>query len=208
MAVANTLGATRGSENSGTRAVPPPLPVSLRLECAPWQDLPRELLLDLRNRLTNHEGRGDRKDDGIGAGSLMRELIDDYIMGVISAQGWWVVTVWPEGSRYRGPVAWCLLRPESRSTPTMKLGFYTDPSWRKRGLGRLIVNEVLRLCNRIHIERVTASPWNITSHCFFEGAGFATMCRYNSGMGALSEMDVPNVPPARLPWRCRAPEAM
>lgn len=187
--------------------MPPPLPVSLRLEAEPWHALPKQLILDLRNRLTNSGERGDLTDVGANAGSLMRELIDDYNIGVANATDWWVITVWPQGSQHRGPVAWCLLRPEpSRYAPTFRIAVYTSPAWRKRGLGALLVNEATRLSHRLGIGRITASPWNGRSDTFFKSAGFQLVCARSEGMSALAELDVPSECPARLPWRCRPPE--
>jgi len=188
------------------RSVPPPLPVSLRLEAEPWSSLPKNLILDLRNRLTNNEGRDDRKDDGRGAGSLFRELIDDYNMGIISGHEWWAITVWPSSSFWRGPVAWMLLRPEPRYLPTLRVGTYTDPSWRNRGLGKLLNNEAMRVGHQQGYKRLVASPWNKRSDAFFRAAGYAVLCPYGGGLSALAELDIPEECPARLPWRCRPPE--
>ncbi len=194
-------------ESSGLRALPPPLPVNLRLECAEWDKLPKSLILDLRLRLTNNECRGDLKDDGHGAGSLFRELIDDYNMGVVSAKDWWAITVWPESSRFKGPIAWCLLRPEPRYTPTFRIGVYTAPEWRKRGIGRLLINESLQVAQRLGYERIIASPWNYRSLSFFRSAGLETVTLPMPGMSGLAEIDVPSEPVPRLPLRCRSPEA-
>jgi GNAT superfamily N-acetyltransferase len=167
--------------------------------------MPKNLILDLRMRLTNNECRGDYKDDGHGAGSLFKELIDDYNMGVISGQDWWAITAWPD-SRFRGPVAWCLLRPEPRYLPTLRVGTYTAPEWRRRGIGKLLMNECVRLAQRQGYERVIASPWNVQSLSFFSSAGFGIVTRHGGGMSGLAEVDVPREPVARLPWRCRPPE--
>ena len=189
------------------RSVPPPLPVSLRLECQPFSSLTRELVRDLRNRLTNSDSRGDCKDDGVGAGSLMRGLIDDantHLYG--NPDEWWVITVWPQGSQHKGPVAWCLLRPESCACPTLRCAFYTASAWRNRGIGALLVNESLHLARRLGYDRLCASPWNARSRSFFKSAGFETICAGGGGMSALVEYDVPEELPARPPWRCRQPE--
>lgn len=197
MALADSLPVTRR---------PPPLPVSLRLEAEPWTSLPKPVILALRRDLTNDGGRGDTKDDGVSAGSLFRELIDDYNLGITHADDWWAITVWPEGSRYNGPIAWMLLRPEARHLPTFRVGAYTHPAWRKRGIARLLNNEATRLAHRLGYKRLVASPWNARSDAFFRATGYAILCPYGGGMSALAEIDVPEDLPARLPWRCRSPE--
>ena len=206
MAVAISLGAPVRDEVSGVRAIPPPIPVSLRLEAEPWAKLPRELVRDLRFRLTNNEARGDTKDNGHGVSSLFKELIDDESIGVISGDDWWAITVWPAGSR-PGPVAWCLLRPEGgHRTPTFRIGSYTAPEWRSRGIGRMMVNEAARLAHRFGFHKLTASPWNKRSESFFKSAGFDIIVSPSGGgMSGLAEMYV-NSAPARVPWRCRPPE--
>ena len=149
MAAVNALAALEGLETRSLRVVsqPPPLPVSLRLESEPWIQLPKQLVLDLRLRLTNHESRGDLLDSGVGGGSRMRELIDDYGYGIQSGENWWVITVWPEGSR-PGPIAWCLLIPDERRLDSLRCAFYVDPCWRKRGIGAMLANEATRVAHR------------------------------------------------------------
>jgi len=206
MAAVNTLAALEGPETRSLRVVPqpPPLPVSLRLESEPWTALPKQLIQDLRLRLTNHECRGDVKDDGIGAGSRMRELIDDYNMGIFDGEGWWAITAWPVGSR-PGPIGWCLLTPDQYHLTTLRTAFYVDPAWRKRGIGAMLANEAARTAHRRGYNRLSASPWNRRSLSFFRSAGFTILATHASGFGGAAEILI-NEPPPRLPWRCRPPE--
>jgi GNAT superfamily N-acetyltransferase len=185
---------------------PPPLPVNLRLEAEPWERLPKQLLLSLRLNLTNSADRGDCKDDGVGAGSAFRELIDDYNMGIVPATGWWAITVWPEGSRYEGPIAWCLLRPRDNSVRSLVMGFYTHPTWRQRGIARLLNNEAARLAHQLGYKRLVASPWNERSVAFFRSVGYESIIKSGGGLHGYAELNITDERPARLPWRCRAPE--
>jgi len=185
---------------------PPPLPVSLRLEATRWGDLDRSTVNALKLNLTNNGARGDLKDDGVPAGSLFRKLIDDAQLGIANTSEWWAVTAWPGGSLYAGPVAWCLLRPEVRHLPTLRTGFYTGPQWRARGIARLLNNEAARLAHQLGYKRLVASPWNARSLAFFRAAGYGILCTYGGGMSSLAEMEI-DEKPARLPWRCRLPEA-
>jgi GNAT superfamily N-acetyltransferase len=207
MAAVNALAALEGLETRSLRVVsqPPPLPVSLRLESEPWIQLPKQLVLDLRLRLTNHESRGDLLDSGVGGGSRMRELIDDYGYGIQSGENWWVITVWPEGSR-PGPIAWCLLIPDERRLDSLRCAFYVDPCWRKRGIGAMLANEATRVAHRRGYSRLAASPWNQRSLSFFQSAGFDILATHASGFGGFAEINITGCPP-RLPWRCRPPEA-
>ena len=186
------------------RPVPPPLPVSLRLESEPWNFLSKSLVFDLRMHLTNSGDRGDLKDDGVGAGSLFRDLIDQYNDGLQSGQDWWAVTAWQSSDRLE-PIAWCLLRPESSCVvPTFRTGIYTQARWRNRGIGRILINESIRLGHRLGYSRLVASPWNQRSESFFESAGFSTIAPRCGAMSGLAEFDI-NDCPDRLPWRCRPP---
>jgi GNAT superfamily N-acetyltransferase len=198
------------------RALPPPLPVSLRLDTQPWHDVPGQLLLDLRLNLTNHVARGDRKDDGEPAGSLFRELIDDHNIGLANSEGWWIVTCWPDvmhavQPRALLPVAWMLMRPEARYLrPTFRVGAYTHPSWRQRGVGKLLNNEAVRLAHRLGYKRLVAVPWNAKSTSFFRSVGYDTPYGCDNSVHSVRpvavKLDVPDACPARLPWRCRPPE--
>jgi GNAT superfamily N-acetyltransferase len=184
----------------------PPLPVSFRLDTQPWVALSRETVGLLRVNLTNHETRGDCKDDGVPAGSQFKRLIDEANEGEVSTLDWHTVIAWPEGSRFPGPIAWCLLRPVRCYLPTLRIGTYTSPRWRRRNIGRVLINEAVRLAHQLGIQRVVASPWNDTSLGFFTSVGFEVLCRHGGGMSGLAELDVPATRPNRLPWRCRAPE--
>ncbi len=189
------------------RRSPPPLPVKFRLDAQPWSLIDKETVLLLRN-LTNHEIRGDFKDNGNGAGSLFRHLIDDVNDGTEPVEGWWAIVAWPEGSRFSGPIAWCLLRPERRHLPgpTVNLGTYVRHDWRRRGLGRALANEATRLAHLLGFKHIVASPWNKRSEAFFKGLCCNITCQYTPGMAGTAEFNVPEHRPARLPWRCRPPE--
>jgi GNAT superfamily N-acetyltransferase len=169
--------------------------------------LDKRVILDLRLNLTNSEERGDYKDDGHGAGSLFKDLIDDYNLGLNPGGDWWAITVWPEGSRFSGPVAWCLLRPRLGYVPSLVMGFYTHPNWRQRGIAKLLNNEAARLAHQLGYKRLVASPWNERSLAFFSAAGYDIITRCGGGMSGLAQLDIPEARPSRLPWRCRPPES-
>lgn len=200
MALPNYLDASRGSLRT----------VRLRLDAEPLDSLAPDLVERLARTMTNSPSRGDAADDGTDTGSRFRDMLEDYARGHLDPFGHWVVSAWPE-PRYdrQVPVAWSLLEPEwsfEDNDSPLRIGFYTDPTWRRRGLGKLLLNEILRLAHRLGTRRLIAHPWNKRSTAFFSGLGFDIVFNYQKDIGGLAEMLVPNVIPVRLPWLCRAPD--
>lgn len=177
--------------------------VSLRLETEPLDRLPHNLIMELIASLTNDERRGDHCDDGEPAGSHMRHVLDDFLTGYAKT-GHWASVAYPLGSRHRGPLAWAMLEPDYYRTDAIKVGFYCDPAWRRKGLGRLLIDECVRLAHRLGHRRLVACPWNASSHAFFLGAGFTSVNHYGEFSG-LSELEVPRALPPRPRLQCEEP---
>ncbi len=143
-----------------------------RLVAEPWSEVGRSLVLQLRLWLTNDPDRGDFKDDGVPAGSLLKEMVDDANLGIIGTDGWWVVTCWPVDETPLRPMGWCLLHPVDEA---LDVSLYVDPDWRRRGVGSDVIIEASRLARHLGCSRLLASPWNSGAAAFFSRCGFASV---------------------------------
>lgn len=133
-------------------------------------------LKELR-RLTNAASRGDLRDDGSPAGSAIRRRIDRHLKGEeLFPEDCWAVTA---RLRDRSLAGWALLmrRDEdhhgtSLSVPDGALGLYVDPTWRRCGIGSLLVQATREVARKNGMGRLLANPWNPHNSRFFEGQGF------------------------------------
>lgn len=172
----------------------------LRLEAQPLASLSKALLRTLGGQLTNSKGRGDLLDDGTFGGSGMLETVAMALQDRPTADAW-AITCWVDAPLRAAPLAWCTLATEGHChVPTLGCAFYVAPGWRRRGLGRLLVNEGTRLAHQLGYRRLIGFPWNSSSSAFYSGLGFDIVSTQCGSMTGLAELAVPDQRPKRMPW--------
>lgn len=149
------------------------------------------------HELTNSPLRGDVRDNGDGAGSHFRNVLDDALCGESHPHSWVVV------ARDRFRVAgWSMVTSHLRdpldgkrlSVPTGAVGFYVHPDFRRQGLGLCLIQEVSEVARINGMGRLLANPWNRTSNSFFQAAGFIDISPYIPGWAkGTSVLELPPI---------------